>query len=132
MTLATVVLKNLIRRPARSLLTAAGISIGIAAVVSLVGLSWGFENSWRRLYAVRGTDLVVIKAGSLSPVPALFNQDDVKVLQGFPGVAQTSVMLSDLTGIEDAPVVLLSGWERNTFIWDHLRVVSGRWPSTDA
>ncbi|MEQ1871038.1 MAG: ABC transporter permease [Vicinamibacterales bacterium] len=127
----TLVLRNLLQRPTRSLLTIGGIAIGVAAVVALTGLAWGFESTWARVYTARGTDLVVIKSGSLSPVPSAFSRDQIRGLETLPGVTQVACMLSDLTSIEDAPVVLLSGWERQTFIWNHLDLVSGRWPGSD-
>ena len=131
MRFTTIVLRNLLQRSTRSLLTVGGIAIGVAAVVALTGLAWGFENTWTRVYTARGTDLVVIKSGSLSPVPSAFSREQVRGLESLPGVARVACMLSDLTSIEDAPVVLLSGWERQTFIWDHLRLVNGRWPASD-
>lgn len=39
MTLLTIVARGLIRRPVRTCLTLLGISIGIAAVVALVGIA---------------------------------------------------------------------------------------------
>ena len=131
MRFSTLVLKNLLQRPARSLLTIGGIAIGVGAVVALTSLAWGFEKTWTGVYTARGTDLIVIKSGSLSPVPSTFSRDQVRGLETLPGIAQFACMLSDLTGIENAPVVLLSGWERNTFIWEHLRLVSGHWPASD-
>ena len=131
MSFFTIVVKNLLQRSTRSLLTIGGIAIGVGAVVALTSLAWGFENTWVRVYTARGTDLVVIKSGSVSPVPAAFSRDQVRLIETLPGVMQVGCMLSDLTSIEDAPVVLLSGWERNTFVWDHLRLVSGRWPASD-
>jgi len=41
MRLATVVLRNILRRPARSALTVAGVAVAVAAVVALVGISRG-------------------------------------------------------------------------------------------
>jgi putative ABC transport system permease protein len=132
MTLSTIVLKNLGQRPTRSLLTIAGIAIAIGAVVALTSLAWGFENAWVRVYTARGTDLIVAKAGSLSPVPPAFSRDQVRDLQAVAGVAALSGMLTDVVSIEDAPIVLLFGWESNSFVWNHLRLVSGRWPTDDA
>jgi putative ABC transport system permease protein len=45
MTFSTVVVRGLTRRRVRTGLTLLGISIGIAAVVTLVGISRGF-NWW--------------------------------------------------------------------------------------
>jgi putative ABC transport system permease protein len=46
MTFFTVVARGLMRRRIRTGLTLVGISIGIGAVVALVGISRGFEKSW--------------------------------------------------------------------------------------
>ena len=48
----------------RTGLTLAGISIGIAAVVALVGMSRGFEKSWEVGLKARGTDVVVSNMSS--------------------------------------------------------------------
>lgn len=45
MTFFTIVVRGLLRRPVRTALTLVGISIGIAAVVALVGMAWGYEKS---------------------------------------------------------------------------------------
>lgn len=132
MTFFAIVLKNLRQRPARSLLTISGLGIGVGAMVALASVAWGFENSWVRLYTVRGTDLIVTRADSLSPVAPTFPREQLRDLETLPGVAQSSAMLNDLVSLEDAPIVLLIGWESRTFIWDHLRLVSGRWPVSDA
>ena len=70
MTFLTVVTRGLLRRPVRTGLTIVGISIGIAAVVALVGISRGFETSWAAGMKTRGTDVVVSNMGSaLAPKP---------------------------------------------------------------
>ena len=70
MTFFIVVVRGLMRRPIRTGLTLLGISIGIAAVVALVGLSQGLEESWARGMKARGTDVVVSNMGSaLTPKP---------------------------------------------------------------
>ena len=56
-------LKNLLRRPVRTLLTIMGIGLGIGAVVALLGLAWGLEQSWAEGMRARKTDLVVRKSG---------------------------------------------------------------------
>jgi ABC-type antimicrobial peptide transport system permease subunit len=70
MTFFTVVVRGLIRRPIRTGLTILGISVGIAAVVALVGISRGFSKSWETGMKARGTDVVVSNMGSsLTPKP---------------------------------------------------------------
>jgi putative ABC transport system permease protein len=128
----TVVLKNLLRRPARSILTLVGIAIGVAAVVALTSIAWGFEASWEEAYTARGTDLIVTKVTSQSPLPTPFSADKKAELLAMPGVVRADGLLSDLVSIEDSPTVPLFGWERGGFLWDHLRLVRGRWPEPGA
>ncbi len=59
----TFIVKNLLRRPARSLLTIVGLAVAICAVVSLVGVATGFEQSFMEVYTQRGIDLVVQRGG---------------------------------------------------------------------
>ena len=72
MTFVGIVAKNLLRRRTRSLLTIAGISVGIGAVVALSSVATGFESSWERIYAARGTDMIVTKVTSQSPISQPF------------------------------------------------------------
>ena len=51
---ATFLLKNLVRRKARSLLTILGIAVAIGTVVTLRGVSYGFERSFRANFERRG------------------------------------------------------------------------------
>ena len=72
MTLSGLALRGLLRRRMRSLLTVAGIALGIAAVVTLTAISWGFEHSWQRANDARGTDLIVTRATSENTLPSPF------------------------------------------------------------
>src|SRR4051794_28181179 len=60
---STFILKNISRRPMRSSLTIIAIAIAIGAVVSLVGIASGFENSFVELYSKLSVDLMVVGSG---------------------------------------------------------------------
>src|SRR5215203_5418328 len=99
MTFFTIVLRGLLRRPVRTGLTLIGISIGIAAVVALVGISRGFEKSWEAGMKTRGTDIVVNNMGSaLMPKP--FDAQVRDRIVGLPHVAETSSLLVELMSVE--------------------------------
>jgi putative ABC transport system permease protein len=127
----TLVFKNLQRRRTRSLLTITGIAVGIAAVVALSSIAWGFQKSWVQAYTARGTDMIVTKVTSRDPLPTPFGESIKDELRNLPHVQEVTGVLSDLVSIEDAPTVLVFGWERDTFIWAHLKLVNGRWPADD-
>jgi putative ABC transport system permease protein len=127
----TLVFKNLLRRPTRSLLTLTGIAVGIAAVVALSSIAWGFQRSWVQAYTARGTDMIVTKVTSRDPLPTPFGEAIEEQLRHLPHIQEVSGVLSDMVSIEDAPTVLVFGWERQSFLWGHLKLVSGRWPTDD-
>jgi putative ABC transport system permease protein len=127
MTFFTVVARGLIRRPVRTGLTLLGISIGIAAVVALVGISRGFSKSWETGMKARGTDIVVSNMGSsLTPKP--FSASVRDRIAHLPQVAATCAILVDLTSVEEAQMMLVSAREWGGFSWENLRVISGRMP----
>jgi putative ABC transport system permease protein len=127
MTFFTVVVRGLIRRPTRTGLTILGISVGIAAVVALVGISRGFSKSWETGMKARGTDVVVSNMGSsLTPKP--FGASVRDRIAHLPHVAATCDILVDLMSVENAQMMMVSAREWGGFTWQNLRLVSGRLP----
>jgi putative ABC transport system permease protein len=128
MTFFDVVTRSLTRRPVRTGLTLLGISVGIAAVVALIGLSHGLVTSWTTGMRSRGTDIVVNNMrGSLTPKP--FPASTRDRVAHLPGVSATCMILVDLMSIENAELMIVSGREWGCFAWDNLKLVSGRMPT---
>ena len=59
----TFVLKNVVRRRVRSSLTVIGMAVAVGAVVALVGISSGFERSFKAIYQRQKVDIVVQQRG---------------------------------------------------------------------
>src|SRR4051794_30180912 len=122
-----VVVRGLWRRPLRTSLTLLGISIGIAAVVALVGISRGFDKSWDSGMKVRRTDIVVSNmGGALTPKP--FNAAVQERVAKVPGVAETCGLLVELMSVEKAQMMMVSSREWGGFSWQNLKVLQGRLP----
>jgi putative ABC transport system permease protein len=131
MTFLTFVTRGLMRRPVRTGLTIAGIAIGIAAVVALVGISRGFETSWQTGMKSRGTDIVVSNMGKgLTPKP--FSATVVERITPLPHVAETCALLVDLISVEKADMMIVSARQWGGFSWKNLKLVSGRLPNDAA
>ena len=129
MTFFTVILRGLLRRPLRTGFTLAGISIGIAALVGLVGMARGFEKSWQVGLKARGTDIVVSnRSGSLTPKP--FNASVRDKIKTLPRIAATCDILVEVTSVEDSDLMILSAREWGGFCWSNLELVSGRMPNS--
>jgi putative ABC transport system permease protein len=122
-----VVARGLMRRPVRTALTLVGISIGIAALVALVGMSRGFISSWTAGMKSRGTDIVVHNMrGSLTPKP--FSATARDRIAHLPGLAGTCALLVELMSIEDSEMMIVSAREWGGFSWENLKLISGRMP----
>lgn len=130
MTFFDVIVRGLIRRPVRTGLTLIGISVGIAAVVALIGLSRGLVTSWSSGMKSRGTDIVVHNLrGSLTPKP--FPASTRDRIANLPGVAATCDILVDLMSVENTELTIVSAREWGCFVWDNLKLVSGRMPTDE-
>jgi len=80
----SIALKNLTHRSLRSWLTLLGIFIGVAAVVSLIGLGDGLKAAVNSQFGISSTEVITVQAGGISgmgpPGTAVSNplvQDDV-------------------------------------------------------
>jgi putative ABC transport system permease protein len=131
MTFFTVVVRGLTRRPMRTGLTLLGISIGIAAVVALVGISRGFNQSWKVGMKARGTDVVVSNMGG-SLIPKPFSASVRDRIIHLPRVAATCTLLVDLMSVENAEMMMVSAREWDGFDWKNLKLISGRMPRDPA
>src|ERR1043165_1759988 len=128
MTFFHIVTSGLQRRPIRTGLTLLGIAVGIAAVVTLIGMSRGFITSWTAGMKSRGTDIVVHNMrGSLTPQP--FPGSTRDRIAHLPGVAATCQVLVNLMSVETAELMIVSAREWGGFSWDNLKLVSGRMPN---
>jgi putative ABC transport system permease protein len=129
MTYWGLALNNLGRRPLRTALTLSAIAIGIAAIVSLTSIAWGFEASWQRANDARGTDLIVTRLSSENTLPAAFSAASVQArIATLPHVSQVAGLLSELLSVGAAQPMFVFGWEHGSFLWDHLKLREGRWP----
>jgi putative ABC transport system permease protein len=128
MTFTQFTLKNLSRRPLRTVFTVMGIGLGIGAVVALLGLAWGLERSWADGLRARGTDLVVRKSsGGLVAQP--FEESVAARIREIDGVAATAGLLGEVLSVEEVPLMVITGREWGSFIWDSLELVAGRFPT---
>lgn len=127
MTFFTIVVRGLLRRPVRTALTLVGISIGIAAVVALVGMAWGYEKSISKQLDVIGIDLVVSNmSGGI--MPKVYDEALKDKIAKLPRVAEVTSVLMQMLSVEEAPMMMISGREWGGFTWDQLKLVNGRMP----
>ncbi|MCS6851301.1 MAG: ABC transporter permease [Gemmataceae bacterium] len=125
---ATFILKNIVRRRLRSMLTVLGVAIAVGAAVALLGIADGFERSFLSLYQQRGVELIVVRAGKAERSTSFLDERIAERLRRLPGVAQVMGGLVDAVEIPGSGLqaVLVQGWYADSPLFDALRFVSGR------
>jgi putative ABC transport system permease protein len=124
----TLIAKNVLHRPVRTVLTTVGLAIAIAAVIILVGISWNFETSFLAIFRSKGVDMVVGRAGSSNQLSSSLDEKMGDRLLAIEGVAEVSPSLVDTVAFEDKNLVsvLVDGWMPGSILFRGLRLIDGR------
>jgi putative ABC transport system permease protein len=101
MRFVTLVIKNISRRPLRSLLTVCGLATAVAAVVALVGIADGFVRSFRDIYEGHGVDLVVSRRGAADRLSSAMDEGYVARIRQLDGVADATGFLLETLSLEE-------------------------------
>jgi putative ABC transport system permease protein len=123
-----IAVKNLWRRPLRSVITAFGLAIAVAAVVALVGVSQSLESSFLELYVRRGGDLVVQRRGGAVQLYKGIKVSVGNQMRQIPGVREVIGSLMDMVAFEDQDLymVLVNGWDPDCPVIKRVNLLSGR------
>jgi len=125
MTWFGLVRKNLFRRPARTLLTAAGVSLGVALIVALLSITQGVHRTAGDLIHIGRADFGVFQSDVSDLTRSYLPQELETSMRTVPGVAETSKVK-----LYVAPQGLVFGFDPNEFAMQRFVMVSGRRPRT--
>jgi putative ABC transport system permease protein len=114
--------RNLWRRRLRTLLTLAGITMGIGAFVALVGFSRAFEHEWLRLYTNAGTDIAVVEPNFINT--SLYESLGAKI-RTVRDVEHVAPMIFNLIDITPDVNALVYGWQGTSYELDSLTFRAG-------
>jgi len=95
----TLAVRNVRRRGLRSWLTMLGIFIGIAAVVSLISLGQGLQDSINQQFEILGSDKIIIESKHIGPPGSsasellILTSKDLKVISETRGVEKAAGIL---------------------------------------
>ena len=128
MQFTSLILKNVLHRPVRTILTTLGLAIAIAAVTILVGISWNFEKSFLTLYNTKGIDLVVVRAGNSNQLSSSLDEKMADRLRQIDGVAEVAQSLVDTVAFEQENLVsvLVDGWVPGSILFRGIKLLEGR------
>lgn len=120
-----MIMKNLIRRPTRSLLTLLGIAIGVAAVVALGAMAQGMLVNYGSAVGV-SNDLLVIQADALDPLFSALDDTFGTRIQAVPGVETVDPGVYAWIATDEMPFFLVYGYEPHSPAMAHYRIVEGK------
>ncbi len=119
-------LRDALRSRTRGLLTLGGITLGVAVVVALVGLSEGFVNQYTRLSTADDTDLVLRQAAAADLSLSALDEEVGAWLADHPQVADVAGQIIGFTNTPASPYFLFFGVEPDAYITGRYRIVEGR------
>ncbi|MGD9646663.1 MAG: ABC transporter permease [Pirellulales bacterium] len=128
MSFLSIPFKSLVRRRTRSALTILGLGIALAAVISLVGISQGFERSFIRMYQRRGVDLLVQRSGGGNRKDKTLSVALDPKLRNIKGVREVDGGLMDMIAMPefDQYAVILNGLPAKSPELKRANVIAGR------
>jgi putative ABC transport system permease protein len=120
-----LVRKNLLRRPVRTLLTAAGVALGVGLIVALLSIAAGTERTAGDLIHVGRADFGIFQSGVSDATKSLLPVSLESRIRRDPGVAQTALVFLDVTAVNGQASSLVIGLDPNEFAAKRLTLIEG-------
>jgi len=118
-----IALRNILRRRLRTVLTLAGVTVGIAAFVALVGFSRSFEREWLRIYESAGIDIAVVQK---TFIETSLDQSGAEKIRALPDVASAEPMILNMMDLTPEVNALVYGFPLDSADMSALTVLQGR------
>ncbi|MFB0537323.1 MAG: ABC transporter permease [Anaerolineae bacterium] len=120
-----MILKNLLGRKTRSLLTVVGIGIGIAAMVALGAIADGLEEGYTAMLTGSQGDLAVTQTDAADISAAAVDEKVGQQLGALPEVEDVTGMLQSIVTAEGARYFMIFGYDPQGFAIEHFKIVEG-------
>ena len=123
-----MILRNLLRRRARTLLTLIGIAVGIACIVTLVALSRGIAANYLEVTSrteAHFTIQAVQSEGAAISLGTGFDEEVVERLRRMPEIKEAAGMIYTMVSVPGSPMFLVYGYEPDHAVIKRFRVTEG-------
>ena len=120
-----LILKNLLRRRGRTILTIAGIGIGVAAIVALGAMAEGFEASYNSMLSGSQADYVISQPDAFDISMSAVDEELGEKLAVMPEVEAVSGMLEGFVQAEGIPYFFVFGYPEDSYILSRFQIVEG-------
>jgi putative ABC transport system permease protein len=120
-----LVRKNLLRRPVRTLLTSAGVAIGVGLIVALLSISAGVKQTAADLIHIGRSDFGLFQSGVSDATRSLLPVELEAKVRGNPGVADTAQVFLFVTTVQGRSSSLVIGLAPDEFASQRLTLLGG-------
>ena len=123
-----MLVRNLLRRRTRTILTLVGIALGIAAIVSLVALSRGIASNYAEVTSRSAADVTlqaVQGEGQALTLGTGFDEALLDRIRAMPDVKSVSGVVFTMVRVPNAPIFIVFGYEPDQVGIRHFRVTEG-------
>ena len=121
-----MILRNLLRRKGRTIVTIVGISIGVAAIVALGEAAQGMRAGFSAMAQGSQADLVLTQADTLTVILSSVEEAIADQLRTWPEVADVDGVIISEVQAEAAPVFCIFGHDSAGYAIAHFRIVEGQ------
>jgi putative ABC transport system permease protein len=126
MTWPGLIWRNLMRRRARTGLTAAGVAIGVALIVALLSIAAGVRRTAGDLIHVGRSDFGVFQSGASDLTKSLLPESLDGKLRATPGITGVSAIFLRVSRVEKRDAFLVFGMQPGEFASRRFVIVAGR------
>lgn len=120
-----IVWATLVRRPARTLLSALGTAVGVATIVALLGVTAGLKETAGGLVRLGAGDLGLFQKDVADPTASVLPVSLVARLRAVPGVKDATPVLLLIEQIPRDSGAIVFGLEREGFVAQRLVFLTG-------
>jgi putative ABC transport system permease protein len=124
-----LIVANVRRRTVRTALTAAGIAVGVAAIVALLALSAGLNRTAAGLVHLGQADLGLFQADAGDPTSSVLPLSLVARAKGQPEIADATPLQLVIGAVRRQPAAITFGVDPDGFVARRLVISSGHGPS---
>ena len=128
MTWAGFVWKNLRRRRVRTILTSAGVAIGVGLIVALLSIAAGVRRTANDLIHVGRADFGLFQSGAADLTRSLLPASLEEKIASRPGIAQVAAVFLLVSETKGNSAFLVFGLKPDEFTARRLVIVEGRRP----
>jgi len=121
-----MILKSLLRRKTRTLLTIIGVAIGVAAVVALGAIAEGMVAQLTGMLTKGGMDLTVMQANIADMGLSAIDEGVGRRIAAMPGVKSVSGMIMSVIPAKGMPYFLIFGYDPREEAIRHFKIVEGQ------